>query len=151
VLHPGSIVHSLVEFVDGSFKAQLGLPDMRLPIQFALSYPERHPSPARVAAPEEWQPLTFARLAPGQFPAYDTVRDAAAAGGNRGTVLNAADEVAVSAFLLGALPFTGIASTLRDAVNRWGSDTEPGLDEIVALDAEVRGTLQAELGIGGAA
>jgi 1-deoxy-D-xylulose-5-phosphate reductoisomerase len=151
VLHPGSIVHSLVEFVDGSYKAQLGLPDMRLPIQFALSYPERHPSPARAAAPEDWQPLTFAPLQRGRFPAYGTVRDAAEAGGNRGTILNAADEVAVSAFLIGALPFTGIATTIQTAVDRWGSDAEPSLDEIVALDAEVRTALEAELGIGEAA
>jgi 1-deoxy-D-xylulose-5-phosphate reductoisomerase len=151
VLHPGSIVHSMVEFVDGSFKAQLGLPDMRLPIQFALSFPERHRGPARIAAPEAWQPLTFEPLEAGRFPAYDTVRAAGEAGGNRGTVLNAADEVAVSAFLAGALPFTGIASTISSAVDRWGSDAEPALDEIVALDAEVRAALQSELGIGEAA
>jgi 1-deoxy-D-xylulose-5-phosphate reductoisomerase len=150
VLHPGSIVHSMVEF-DGSFKAQLGVPDMRLPIQYALSHPVRHPGPARVAAPESWQPLTFAALEPGRFPAYDTVRSAAEAGGNRGTVLNAADEVAVSAFLVGALPFTGIASTIESAVERWGTDAEPGLEQIVALDAEVRAALQADLGIGEAA
>jgi 1-deoxy-D-xylulose-5-phosphate reductoisomerase len=151
VLHPGSIVHSLVEFVDGSFKAQLGMPDMRLPIQYALSYPERHPSPARVAAPEDWQPLTFAPLDPARFPAYATVRAAAEAGGNRGTVLNAADEVAISAFLIGALPFPGIAATIERAIGQWGSDAEPGLDEIAALDAEVRGSLEGELGIGEAA
>jgi 1-deoxy-D-xylulose-5-phosphate reductoisomerase len=151
VLHPGSIVHSLVEFVDGSFKAQLGFPDMRLPIQFALSYPERHAGPARMAAPEEWQPLTFDALQAGQYPAYDAVREAAAAGGNRGTVVNAADEVAVSAFLLGALPFIGIPTTITSAVDRWGSDAEPNLEEIVALDAEVRGALESELGIGEAA
>ena len=151
VLHPGSIVHSLVEFVDGSFKAQLGLPDMRLPIQFALSYPERHPSPARVAPPEDWKPLTFAPLDPARFPAYATVRAAAEGGGNRGTVINAADEVAISAFLVGALPFPEIATTIERAIGRWGSDVEPGLEEIADLDAEVRGSLKGELGIGEAA
>ncbi len=147
VLHPGSVVHSLVEFVDGSYKAQLGLPDMRLPIQFALSYPERHAGPAQVASPEEWLPLTFAPLDPARFPAYATVRAAADAGGNRGTVVNAADEVAISAFLVGAIPFPRIATTIEDAVNRWGTDAEPGLAEIQALDAEVRGALESELGI----
>ena len=147
VLHPGSIVHSLVEFVDGSYKAQLGLPDMRLPIQYALSYPARHPSPARVAAPEEWQPLTFAKLAAGRYPAYDTVRAAAEAGGNRGTVLNAADEVAVAAFLAGAIRFPAIETTIARAVDRWGSNEEPALDQIVALDAEVRASLAVEMGI----
>lgn len=105
VLHPGSLVHSLVEFVDGSYKAQLGLPDMRLPIQFALSYPDRHPGPARSAPPEEWEPIIFTPLDPSRYPAYAAVRVAAEAGGNRGAVLNAADEVAVAAFLGGALPF----------------------------------------------
>ena len=151
VLHPGSVVHSLVEFVDGSYKAQLGLPDMRLPIQFALSYPERHASPARVAGPEDWQPLTFAPLDPARFPAYATVRAAAEAGGNRGTVINAADEVAIAAFLGGALPFPGIAQTIESAVDRWGTDTEPGLDAIHEIDTEVRTTLEAELGIGATA
>jgi 1-deoxy-D-xylulose-5-phosphate reductoisomerase len=151
VLHPGSIVHSLVEFVDGSYKAQLGLPDMRLPIQYALSYPERHASPARAASPENWQPLTFAPLDSARFPAYATVRAAAEAGGNRGTILNAADEVAIAAFLVGALPFPGIAATIERAVDRWGDDTEPDLEGVIALDAEVRGSLETELGIGEAA
>jgi 1-deoxy-D-xylulose-5-phosphate reductoisomerase len=140
-----------VEFVDGSFKAQLGLPDMRLPIQFALSYPERHAGPARVAAPEDWQPLTFDPLPPGRFPAYDAVRAAAEAGGNRGTVVNAADEVAINGFLTGVLRFPEIATTIQRAVERWGSDAEPALEEITALDDEVRGALNAELGMGAVA
>jgi len=148
VLHPGSVVHSLVEFVDGSYKAQLGLPDMRLPIQFALSYPDRHPSPARSAPPEAWEPLVFAPLEPSRYPAYAAVRAAAEAGGNRGTVLNAADEVAVAAFLACAIPFPAIASTLERAVDRWGTAVEPSMAEITALDAEVRGTLSGELGLG---
>lgn len=151
VLHPGSVVHSLVEFVDGSYKAQLGLPDMRLPIQYALSYPERHPSPARTAAPEDWPPLTFAALDPARFPAYATVRAAAEAGGNRGTVVSAADEVAIAAFLDGALPFPAIATTIDEAVNRWGNDVEPSLAEIQDTDREVRTALEVELGIGATA
>ena len=147
VLHPGSIVHSLVEFVDGSFKAQLGLPDMRLPIQYALSYPERHPGPANAAPPEAWPPLSFAPLEPGRFPAYDAVRAAAVAGGNRGTVLNAADEVAVTAFLAGAARFPDIAATIEQAVDRWGTDVEPSLPEVIDLDAEIRATLTTELGL----
>jgi 1-deoxy-D-xylulose-5-phosphate reductoisomerase len=151
VLHPGSIVHSLVEFVDGSYKAQLGLPDMRLPIQYALSYPERHPSPARSAAPADWPPLTFAPLDPARFPAYAIVRAAAEAGGNRGTIVNAADEVAIAAFLDGVLPFPAIATTIEQAVSRWGNDAEPSLAEIQDTDREVRTALEAELGIGATA
>ena len=141
VIHPQSVVHSIVEFVDGSHKAQLGLPDMRLPIQYALTYPERLPSPARKSRPHAWPELQFAPIEDGDFPAYDTVRAAAEAGGNRGTILNAADEVAVAAFLDGRIAFPAIASTIRDAVDRWGSDNEPSLDEIVGLDATIRSEL----------
>jgi 1-deoxy-D-xylulose-5-phosphate reductoisomerase len=151
VMQPQSIVHSLVEFADGSYKAQLGLPDMRLPIQYALSHPERLPSPARQAAPEEWGALEFSRLDPERYPAYAIVRAAAEAGGNRGTILNAADEVAVAAFLGGRLPFNRIADTIGLAVDRWGTDGEPSLEEIQALDAEVRESLGAQLAAGGVA
>jgi 1-deoxy-D-xylulose-5-phosphate reductoisomerase len=149
VIHPQSVVHSLVEFRDGSYKAQLGLPDMRLPIQYALTYPERLASPAWHAGPETWGRLDFAPLARGRFPAFDTVLDAATAGGNRGVILNAADEVAVEAFLDGRIAFTEIASLIEDAVDRWGEPREPQLDELVALDAEVRPTLRRELPGGG--
>jgi 1-deoxy-D-xylulose 5-phosphate reductoisomerase len=147
VIHPQSVVHSLVEFRDGSFKAQLGLPDMRLPIQFALSYPDRLPSPARHASPETWGDLRFAALERGQFPAYEIVRDAAAAGGNRGTILNAADELAVAAFLSGSIAFPRIGAVIEASVERWGNDDEPELDALTALDAEVRGALSVELGM----
>ena len=145
VIHPRSVVHSLVEFSDGSFKAQLGLPDMRLPIQYALTHPERLPSPAHHGGPDEWGPLEFAPLEHGAHPAYDVVRDAAAAGGNRGAVVNAADEVAVAAFLDGRIGFTRIAPTIASAIERWGTDDEPALDEIVALDGEIRTALTREL------
>jgi 1-deoxy-D-xylulose-5-phosphate reductoisomerase len=151
VIHPQSVVHSLVEFIDGSFKAQLGLPDMRLPIQYALSYPERWPSPARHASPEEWGGLEFEALESGRFPAYDAVRAAAAAGGNRGTILNAADETAVAAFLAGTISFARIADVISDSVERWGAPAEPELEAILALDTEMRAALSEELGLGGAA
>ena len=151
VIHPQSVVHSLVEFTDGSYKAQLGLPDMRLPIQYALTYPRRLPSPARHGDPHEWGDLTFEPLAAGRYPAYDATRAAAAAGGNRGTILNAADEAAVAAFLAGTIRFPRIASVISEAVERWGDNVEPDLDGIVALDAEVRAALSTELGLGGSA
>jgi 1-deoxy-D-xylulose-5-phosphate reductoisomerase len=143
VIHPQSIVHSLVEFADGSYKAQLGQPDMRLPIQYALTFPDRLPSQARSTNPAEWGSLDFAPLVPGAYPAYDAVRSAADAGGNRGTVLNAADEVAVEAFLAGRIGFGQIATTIIEAVERWGAPEEPGLDAIAELDAEIRATLKA--------
>ena len=145
VIHPQSVVHSLVEFADGSFKAQLGLPDMRLPIQYALTHPDRLPSPAASSAPADWGALEFSSLADTDYPAYAAVRAAADAGGNRGVILNAADEVAVSAFLEGRIAFTAIADTIASAVDRWGSPDEPDLAEVIALDAEVRGSLAGAL------
>ncbi|MGH2356836.1 MAG: 1-deoxy-D-xylulose-5-phosphate reductoisomerase, partial [Candidatus Limnocylindria bacterium] len=110
-------------------------------------YPRRLPSAARRASPDEWGELAFAPLEPGAYPAYDAVRAAAAAGGNRGAILNAADEVGVAAFLAGRLRFTDIGSTIAEAVARWGEDADPSLDEVVALDAEVRADLSASLGL----
>jgi 1-deoxy-D-xylulose-5-phosphate reductoisomerase len=146
VIHPQSVVHSLVEFADGSYKAQLGLPDMRLPIQYALTHPARLPSPTRRSSPDAWGALEFAPLRRADYPAYDAVRGAAEAGGNRGTILNAADEVAVAAFLAGRIGFPRIAATIESAVERWGSDVEPSLEEVEPLDAEVRRALVAEIG-----
>ena len=148
VIHPQSVVHSLVEFADGSYKAQLGLPDMRLPIQYALTFPERLPSPARRTVPAEWGILDFEPLAPGAYPAYDAVRAAAEAGGNRGTILNAADEVAVEAFLAGSIGLPQIATTIADAVDRWGAPDEPTLEAIAGLDFEIRTELRSALGLG---
>ena len=148
VIHPQSVVHSLVEFADGSYKAQLGLPDMRLPIQYALTFPERLPTPARRTVPAEWGSLDFEPLAPGAYPAYDAVRAAAEAGGNRGTILNAADEVAVEAFLAGSIGLPQIATTVADAVDRWGAPDEPTLEAIAGLDFEIRTELRSALGLG---
>jgi 1-deoxy-D-xylulose-5-phosphate reductoisomerase len=141
VIHPQSVVHSLVEFTDGSYKAQLGLPDMRLPIQYALTHPERLPSPAATARPADWGTLDFAPLTDADYPAYAVTRAAAEAGGNRGAILNAADEVAVEAFLAGRIRFSAIADTIASAIDRWGAPEEPDLAGVIALDAEVRATL----------
>jgi 1-deoxy-D-xylulose-5-phosphate reductoisomerase len=141
VTHPQSVVHSLVEFTDGSYKAQLGLPDMRLPIQYALTSPDRLPSPANASAPADWGRLDFEPLTDADHPAYAVVRAAAEAGGNRGVILNAADEVAVDAFLAGRIGFPDIATTIESAVDRWGAEAEPDLDGIIALDAEVRSSI----------
>ncbi len=140
VIHPQSIVHSAVQFVDGSVKAQLGTPDMRLPIQYAVTYPTRYPSPA--AAPDL---IAAARLdfrAPdvARFPALRIAREAGHIGSRATTALIAADEVAVGRFLDGSLDFPGIARTLESAVARFGTgpDQQPAVDELIALDAEVR-------------
>ena len=145
VIHPQSVVHSLVEFTDGLYKAQLGLPDMRLPIQYALTHPRRLPSRAPRSSPADWGTLDFLPLADADYPAYAVARAAADAGGNRGVILNAADEAAVAAFLDGRITFPAIATTIAGAVERWGAADEPGLAEIAAIDAEVRSSLEADL------
>jgi 1-deoxy-D-xylulose-5-phosphate reductoisomerase len=142
VIHPQSVVHSAVRFRDGSLKAQLGTPDMRLPIQYALTYPRRLPSPA---APPDL--LATARLdfrAPdeGRFPALRIAREAGRLGPRASAALIAADEVAVARFLDGTLGFTAIPALLEAAVERYGGDgaPDPDLDELVALDTVVRST-----------
>jgi 1-deoxy-D-xylulose-5-phosphate reductoisomerase len=147
VIHPSSVVHSLVEFVDGSFKAQLGLPDMHLPIQYALTHPDRLPSPARHAPPTDWGTLEFHELDRSRYPGYRVAREAAAEGGNRGTILNAADEVAVAAFLGSRITFDRIPTVIEEAVGRWGASTELDMRGIVELDHEVRHALGSELGV----
>jgi len=140
VIHPQSIVHSAVRFVDGSLKAQLGTPDMRLPIQYALTYPDRRPSAA--AAPDL---VSIARLdfrAPDldRFPALRIAREAGEAGPSATAALIAADDVAVQRFLEGSLDFMGIPRLLAAAVERFAAPAgpDPDLDALIAIDAEVR-------------
>jgi 1-deoxy-D-xylulose-5-phosphate reductoisomerase len=113
LVHPESIVHSIVEFVDGSQLAQLGWPDMRLPIQYALTYPEHIGSPCRRLDLAETGTLHFEPPDPVRFPALRLARQAGEAGETYPTVLSAADEVAVEAFVGGALPFPGIAEVVE--------------------------------------
>jgi len=140
VIHPQSVVHSAVQFVDGSVKAQLGTPDMRLPIQYALTYPRRVPSPAVAVDLIAAGLLEFRAPDEGRFPALRIAREAGMAGPRASTALISADEVAVARFLAGSLDFTGIPRLLGAAVERFGSgaSSEPSLDQLVSLDAEVR-------------
>jgi 1-deoxy-D-xylulose-5-phosphate reductoisomerase len=140
VIHPQSVVHSAVQFVDGSIKAQLGTPDMRLPIQYALTYPDRRPSPAAAADLVAMARLDFRAPDTARFPALRIAREAGVLGSRATAALIAADDVAVARFLGGSLDFPGIPRLLEDAVTRFGMPTaaDPGLDDLVALDAEVR-------------
>jgi 1-deoxy-D-xylulose-5-phosphate reductoisomerase len=145
VIHPQSVVHSAVQFVDGSIKAQLGTPDMRLPIQYALTYPARRPSPAAAADLIAAGMLEFAAPDEERFPALRIAREAGLAGPRASTALISADEVAVARFLGGMLGFQGIARLLESAVARFGAGEPrgPSLDELVVLDAEVRSFAEA--------
>ncbi len=142
VIHPQSVVHSAVRFVDGSLKAQLGTPDMRLPIQYAMTYPERRPSPAAPPALIATARLDFRAPDPGRFPALRIAREAGIAGPRASAALIAADDVAVARFLEGSLDFNGIPRLLEAAVERFGrgAGDPPDAAALIALDAEVRAT-----------
>ena len=145
VIHPQSVVHSAVRFVDGSLKAQLGTPDMRLPIQYALTYPLRHPSPSAAVDLVEAGRLDFRAPDEIRFPALRIAREAGLTGQRATTALIAADEVAVARFLDGTLSFGDIPRLLEAAVTRHGAtgDQSPALDELIDLDREVRAAFAA--------
>ena len=153
VVHPQSVVHSAVVFVDGSLKAQLGSPDMRLPIQYALTFPDRHGSPA--VAPDLVAIGALAFRAPDttRFPALAIAREAGLIGPRATAAFIAADDVAVSRFLGGTLSFSGIPRLLDDAVERFGlgPDQAPDVDEVFEIVREVGAAFaHAPGGAGGA-
>jgi 1-deoxy-D-xylulose-5-phosphate reductoisomerase len=136
-VHPQSVVHSLVEFVDGSLKAQLGRPDMRLPIAVALCYPERLPDAVPPTRVEELSGLEFYPLDEDRFPSVRLAREAARGGHGRPAVLNAANEEAVSAFLGGEIPFSGIVRTVDQALGAFPGGGE-SLQDILDADRWAR-------------
>jgi 1-deoxy-D-xylulose-5-phosphate reductoisomerase len=139
VVHPPSIVHSLVEFEDGSLKAQLGLPDMRIPIQYALTFPDRLVSPAPSVDLFDLPPLTFEPVDETRFPALAIGRAAGRQGSRASAALIAADEVAVRRFLDGTLDFRGVADLCARAVAQFGNgEQQPSVNELVSLDIEIR-------------
>ncbi|HET7701974.1 MAG TPA: 1-deoxy-D-xylulose-5-phosphate reductoisomerase [Candidatus Limnocylindrales bacterium] len=150
VVHPQSVVHSAVRFVDGSLKAQLGTPDMRTPIQYALTYPDRLPSPSAAVDLVAAGRLDFRAPDEGRFPALRIAREAGRIGQRATTALIASDDVAVARFLDGTLSFSGIPTLLEAAVERFGggADQAPDVDALIALDVEVRGWAAAASGAG---
>ncbi len=138
LIHPQSLIHSLVEFLDGSLKAQLGIPDMRIPIQYAVTYPRRIPGPAPRLDLLEHSQMTFEAPDEIRFPSLRIARDAGLEGPRATAALIAADEIAVARFLRGEMPFGAIPSLVGAAVERFGSGPDPDLDEVIDLDAEVR-------------
>lgn len=140
VIHPQSVVHSAVLFVDGSLKAQIGTPDMRLPIQYAVTYPARSPSPAVPPDLLSVGQLEFEAPDEVRFPALRIARAAGRVGSRATASLIAADEVAVKRFLAGSLDFPGIPRLLEAAVARFGEgpDQSPDVDALVELEREVR-------------
>lgn len=140
LIHPQSIVHSLVEFKDGAVLAQLGLPDMRIPIQYAMSYPARMHSGLPSLNLAQMGRLTFESPDDGRFPALSLAYQAMRAGGASAAVLNAANEQAVAAFLAERMPFGGIYQVVADTMQRLGAPDADTLEAVEHADAAARRT-----------
>jgi 1-deoxy-D-xylulose-5-phosphate reductoisomerase len=137
IVHPQSTVHSMVEFVDGSLLAQVSVTDMRLPILYALTYPDRVISDLRFD-PLEMKRLDFCPPDMGKFPCLRLAYEAAEVGGEKTIALNAADEVAVAAFLEGNIPFNGIPATIDAVLKVTPERHSESIEEVLEADAEAR-------------
>lgn len=146
VVHPQSIIHSMVEFVDGSVLAQLGFPTMELPILYALTHPQRRPDGGgRAFDPVSAGSLTFEAVDARRFPAFGLGVAAGRAGGTAPAVFNAANEEAVAGFLAGVIPFTGIAVVIARALDAHDPAPADTLDHVLAADRSARETACAAL------
>lgn len=138
LVHPQSIVHSMVSFTDGSTKAQLGIPDMKVPIQYALSYPDRWPAPNPRLDWTEIRCLDFEQPDVEKFPCLSLAYDALHAGGSAPAVLNAANEAAVSLFLNGRIRFTDIPFLIGAALESIAAGAAATLEDLIAIDKQTR-------------
>ena len=145
VVHPQSVIHSMVQYVDGSVLAQLGNPDMRTPIAHALAWPERHSSGVAMLDLFEIARLDFEPPDLVRFPCLRLAFEAVMAGGTAPAVLNAANEVAVARFLDGELGFTGIAEVVERTLDSVDIGAADSLDELLAVDARARGIAEQQL------
>jgi 1-deoxy-D-xylulose-5-phosphate reductoisomerase len=138
IVHPQSIVHSMVEYVDGAVLAQLGVADMGIPILYALTYPERRPTPAARLDLTRTGPLTFFPPDPAKFPCLRLARAALESGGAAPVVVNAANELAVAAFLDRRLRFVEIPRIIERALDTLGSGSLASIEQCVAVDSDAR-------------
>ncbi len=145
IVHPQSVVHSLVEYVDGSVLAQMGTPDMRIPIAYALAWPSRMATPAARLNLAQIGRLDFQPPDEERFPALRLAREALAAGGARPAVLNAANEAAVAAFLGGRIGFLDISAIVEQVLAHYDPPAPGDLDGVTAIDAEARRHAEAEM------
>lgn len=143
LVHPQSVVHSMVDYVDGSVLAQLGTPDMRTPIAYALAWPERMSAPSPRLNLAEVSQLTFEAPDSKRFPALRLAREALQSGGAAPTILNAANEVAVAKFLAEKIGFLDIVATVEETLAKVSTDPPRSLDDIFALDLEARRAAEA--------
>ena len=138
VVHPQSVIHSAVQFADGAIKAQLGVPDMRIPIQYALTFPNRIPLAGERVDLFKIAQLTFERPDTRKFPCLDLAYEAAKRQGNAACIMNAANEIANAAFRKGQIPFTQIYPLITQVMNTIPYEATPSLDTYIASDAEAR-------------
>ncbi len=138
VIHPQSIIHSMVEFQDGSIKAQLGWPDMKIPIQYSLTYPERYPASFKKLDFATLKELTFIKPDLEKFPNLRLAIEAIKSGGVAPAVLNAANEEAVHLFLSGVIQFPSIAELIEDAIDNHSATNQPDLEQILSADRWAR-------------
>jgi len=146
VIHPQSTIHSMVEFVDGSILAQLGPTDMRMPIQYALTYPERAPSKQCALDWSKLSRLDFEEVPAKKFPCLTLAKYALGVGGPLPCALNAADEIAVAAFLDGRLGFMGIAQVIESVLEKMPRTIIKTIDDVLAADLEARRLARVEVG-----
>ena len=146
VIHPQSTVHSMVEFVDSSILAQLGPTDMRMPLQYALTYPERVPAPALHLDWTALKRLDFEKVSTRRFPCLKLAREALRRGGAMPAALNAADEVAVAAFLDRRMNFGGISRVIEAVLSRMTRSKPASIEDILAADLEARRLAMEEIG-----
>lgn len=142
LVHPESVVHSMVEFIDGAVIAQLGAPDMRLPIQYAVSYPKRLPSPASRLSFKEIDNLHFTAPDFDAFPCLRLAAEAAVSGGNSPAILSASNEVAVGLFLQKKIGFNDIYRLTADALDSLPFVSEPDLETVLSSDKNARNFLE---------
>ena len=145
VIHPQSVIHSMVEFEDGCLKAQLGVADMRLPIQYALTYPQRMTNNSERFDIYKYGSLTFERPNRKLFPCLDLAYRAVEQGGNMPAILNAANEVAVSAFIKGYIRFMDIPDVIEKSLSEFRFIPKPSLEDLFETDYTVRRTLENKI------
>ncbi len=145
LIHPQSVVHSMVEFIDGSVLAQLGSPDMRIPIAYALAWPERLETPAQRLDLASIGRLDFEEPDSGRFPALRLAREALVRGGAAPTVLNAANEVAVASFLAGEIRFPDIVRTVEHALANADFVNPRSIDDVLEIDRTTRGRVESAM------
>jgi 1-deoxy-D-xylulose-5-phosphate reductoisomerase len=138
IVHPQSIIHSMVEMVDGSVLAHLGVPDMRIPIQYALTFPERAECPAKFLSLVESGELTFAEVDTGRFPCLRIAYEAGRSGGTYPAAMNAANEEAVAAFLDGRIKFNAIGAVVEGVIEKHRPLSGEDLEEIVEAESSAR-------------